>query len=459
MARTQNILRYIVFLYLFIPSLIYAIPRVINVTSIDGYYKPGDIIPIYVTFNESIDLCGDPYDAYIQLNSGGSATLVAKSGANTAVFNYVVQIGHNSPDLGYAPALISDPNIQNIIPEGGVCSYSVQYNKSLPTPTQPGSLDYNNNVVVDSGPYDMWLSCTVSESNYLGYVYNNTVNLSFYIGYSPYSQMNLSATKIYRAYSPFINGSCSNFTTPSLISSPGIESGSVLDVFSTPVGCIRYHMFVSTVQNTYKYIYCTPIVFTPSLPFSWISPMDGENIYFKNQLNISWNISSQLMESNCLHNVSLILTSNQTKFSIANLTPNSTILWQPPVALPNGWYNLSVESTCFDQVFYNSRTVRKIESFLPKKTATNKTYIETFISKPITHIVGNDELGEAFSAILLVGFFLAFVSFQNIRVEGKVVVLIPALILATVYIGWLFTLIALGVGVLFYLALGRLFNK
>ena len=90
---------------------------------------------------------------------------------------------------------------------------------------------------------------------------------------------------------------------------------------------------------------------------------------------------------------------------------------------------------------------------------TNRSYMERFLSSSFGTMIGNDEYGQSFLAILCGGFFFVFVSFQNTRVEGKAAVLIPAFLLAAVFVGWLLTLIALAIGVLFYIALSKITNK
>jgi hypothetical protein len=90
---------------------------------------------------------------------------------------------------------------------------------------------------------------------------------------------------------------------------------------------------------------------------------------------------------------------------------------------------------------------------------TNRSYLERFVSVSVGKVVGDDSLGQPLMAILLMGFFFTFVSFQNIRIEGKAVVVIPASVLAATFVGWLATLIALGVGILIYMALSKIFNK
>ena len=68
---------------------------------------------------------------------------------------------------------------------------------------------------------------------------------------------------------------------------------------------------------------------------------------------------------------------------------------------------------------------------------------------------------EVFMAILIVGFFLAFVMMQNTRFDAKVAIMIPVIIMAAIWAttGWLMTLLVFGIGILLYLAFGKMINK
>lgn len=91
---------------------------------------------------------------------------------------------------------------------------------------------------------------------------------------------------------------------------------------------------------------------------------------------------------------------------------------------------------------------------------TNRSYMERFLSSSMGRLVGNDpETGQQLLAILVGGFFFVFVSFQNTRIEAKAAVLIPAFILAAVFMGWILSILALVVGVILYIGLSRLLNK
>ena len=80
-----------------------AVPTVSSVTSTssDGSYKIGDVIPIKVTFSETVVVSGTPQ---LTLETGSSDAVVNySSGSNSdeLIFNYTVAEGHVSSDLAY----------------------------------------------------------------------------------------------------------------------------------------------------------------------------------------------------------------------------------------------------------------------------------------------------------------------------------------------------------------------
>jgi hypothetical protein len=116
--------------------------------------------------------------------------------------------------------------------------------------------------------------------------------------------------------------------------------------------------------------------------------------------------------------------------------------------------------TCANyQLFASSWNTWNASNASSQYNTSNRSYLERFVSSSFGALIGNDEYGQPFMAIIVGGFFFVFVSFQNTRVEGKAAVLIPAALLAAVFVGWLLTLIALAVGVLFYMALSKIMNK
>ena len=78
-------------------------PTVTNVTSstANGSYTVGAVIPIQVTFSETVTVTGTPQ---LTLETGASDAVVnytSGSGTNTLTFTYTVAAGHTSADLDY----------------------------------------------------------------------------------------------------------------------------------------------------------------------------------------------------------------------------------------------------------------------------------------------------------------------------------------------------------------------
>jgi Bacterial Ig-like domain len=73
----------------------------VSSNSADGYYNESDIIDIYVVFNETVTVVGNPR---VQMETGTPdeyATYSSGSGTNTLHFNYTVLAGDTSSDLTY----------------------------------------------------------------------------------------------------------------------------------------------------------------------------------------------------------------------------------------------------------------------------------------------------------------------------------------------------------------------
>jgi hypothetical protein len=70
-------------------------------------------------------------------------------------------------------------------------------------------------------------------------------------------------------------------------------------------------------------------------------------------------------------------------------------------------------------------------------------------------------VAELFMALIMVAFFLAFVMMQNTRIDAKMAVMIPVVIMAAIWAttGWMLTLLIFAIGVIIYLAIGKMINK
>lgn len=200
-----------------------------------------------------------------------------------------------------------------------------------------------------------------------------------------------------------------------------------------------------------------PLVFAQQQP-TITSPKTGFNFYGYSEVNISWVPNTP---ESCVFEITIKNNTGEDIIFTVETTNASDFLWQPSNNISPGWYVLNGRFICGGTSYpSDSIKLRKIATLLPKKNASaNFTYLESFVSAPFSSVFGNTEIGKSITAILIIGFFLAFVSLQNIRIEAKAVVIVPALLLASAYIGWLLSLVALGVGIIFYIALSRLFNK
>jgi predicted PurR-regulated permease PerM len=91
---------------------------------------------------------------------------------------------------------------------------------------------------------------------------------------------------------------------------------------------------------------------------------------------------------------------------------------------------------------------------------SNVSYLQRFVSYSFTKMFGGDpEIGNALMALIFGGGFFAFILLQNTRFEGKIVVLIPVMVMTVMFFGWARLLLAIGVGIIIYLGLGKIINK
>lgn len=124
-------------------------PKVTSVTSTlaDGSYPLGQVVPITVTFSESVIVTGTPT---LTLNSGGTASYASGTGTNALTFNYTVGAGQTSADLDYT-AITS-----LVVPAGASITDAVvttsNADLTLPTPAAINSLGANKAIVIDTTP-------------------------------------------------------------------------------------------------------------------------------------------------------------------------------------------------------------------------------------------------------------------------------------------------------------------
>src|SRR5207237_225581 len=78
-------------------------PTVTDVTSshANGAFKAGELIPVQVTFSETVNVTGTPHLTLETGTTDEDATYASGSGSSTLTFNYTVQSGDTSSDLDY----------------------------------------------------------------------------------------------------------------------------------------------------------------------------------------------------------------------------------------------------------------------------------------------------------------------------------------------------------------------
>lgn len=83
------------------------------------------------------------------------------------------------------------------------------------------------------------------------------------------------------------------------------------------------------------------------------------------------------------------------------------------------------------------------------------TYLEDFFGSSWGNIVGDPLV----SGVLLLAFFGIFVMLQNTRLDGKIVVLVPALVLASLFASIFIAFAVFFAGGLLYLAFTKFTNR
>jgi hypothetical protein len=129
------------------------LPEVTNVTSAspDASYTVGAVIPITVTFSESVTVTGTPQ---LTLETGATDRVVdyvSGSGTSTLIFNYTVQAGDSSTDLDYV-------SMTALSLHGGTIS-DAALNAAILTLAAPGttgSLGANKAIVLDTTAPLIW---------------------------------------------------------------------------------------------------------------------------------------------------------------------------------------------------------------------------------------------------------------------------------------------------------------
>ena len=124
-------------------------PTVTNVSSSDanGAYGVGNTITISLTFSTAVTVTGTPQ---LELETGTSdrvATYHSGTGSNTLLFNYIIQSGDTSADLGYTSSTALSLNGGSIKASQGAANNGYL---TLSSPGDATSLSANKNLAVDT---------------------------------------------------------------------------------------------------------------------------------------------------------------------------------------------------------------------------------------------------------------------------------------------------------------------
>jgi hypothetical protein len=122
------------------------VPTVLGVTSsvANGTYGTGSVIPVQVTFSESVIVTGTPR-LTLALGSSVNVNYTSGSGTSTLTFTYTVAAGHSSADLDYTATTALALN-------GGTIRDAATNNATLTlaAPGAAGSLGASKNIVVNT---------------------------------------------------------------------------------------------------------------------------------------------------------------------------------------------------------------------------------------------------------------------------------------------------------------------
>jgi hypothetical protein len=197
----------------------------VSSSSPDATYKIGDVIPIKVTFDETVIVTGSPQ---LVINTGSvntGITYSSGSGTTDLIFNYTVSEGHSSSDLAY----VSTSALSGTIKDAAGNSADL----TLPTPGASGSLSANKNFVIDGvRPTVSNVTSTKADGSYkAGVQIDITITFDEIVNVTGTPQLTLE-TGTSDAVVNYASGSGNNTLTFSYVVSSG-ESSSDLSYQST----------------------------------------------------------------------------------------------------------------------------------------------------------------------------------------------------------------------------------
>ena len=147
--------------------------KTISSATINGSYKIGDVIPIDISFDESVTVTGTPQLTLETGDTNAVADYASGSGSTTLTFNYTVASGHSSNDLEYVSTTALTLNGGTITDAPGNAALL-----TLPSPGTGTSLSSTKDIVVDG------IIPTLSSLSPLDGATNASPNSNFILSFS-----------------------------------------------------------------------------------------------------------------------------------------------------------------------------------------------------------------------------------------------------------------------------------
>ncbi|VVU94809.1 hypothetical protein CPAV1605_534 [seawater metagenome] len=149
------------------------IATISNVTSTlaDGSYKANQVVPITVTFSESVTVTGTPQLVLETGTTDRTINYSSGSGSDTLTFNYTVQDGDTSSKLDYTSTTALSANGGSI---QDTATTTDDANLTLPSPGAAGSLGANKTIVIDTTAPTMTITAVGSQTVSNGSTTNDT---------------------------------------------------------------------------------------------------------------------------------------------------------------------------------------------------------------------------------------------------------------------------------------------
>jgi hypothetical protein len=208
-------------------------PTVTGVTSTlaNGSYKAGQVVPVTVTFSESVTVTGTPQLTLALNPSNRAVSYSSGSGTATLTFNYTVQAGDTSTDLDYAATTSLALN-SGTIRDAATNDATL----TLPSPGASGSLGFSKNIVIDTTAPAVTI--TKVNGNTQTFPYSTNANLASIGGTCG------SASGDVATISVTANGSA---TTPA---TTNCSSGTWQLTFSPAISAANSYVFVASQSDT-----------------------------------------------------------------------------------------------------------------------------------------------------------------------------------------------------------------